>query len=252
MFGAVEQSTSTTTTIEGKGGLRRAEGTAESSITGLVRRPESLQDSTQATTVFVGVSSHQRPGAVGQALAVPREDALHFQIRGKSHGKVRWTVAAPRMSTTVVADAEAGRRGLDSRRRVGRPFPKCHGAVSECDQGPSCFDDCHGLAGSGPAAGKKLHPRKHVAGQWRFYPHADYGWRKRADGREPRAGEDIHLAAFRRLRSGDGHGANKRAARCRKRRETPTVGLGPGAPMAAPIPMDVLDRSGKVLRTLPI
>ncbi len=61
----------------------------------------------QSTTVFVG-SSRRSPGGVGEIPGALREDALHYQIRGKSHGQMRWTVQAPMMSATVVADMEPG------------------------------------------------------------------------------------------------------------------------------------------------
>jgi len=78
----VERFGAKTTTVSGKGGLHRVEPIPE--------------------------CYYHRPGPPPQAAA--REDALHFQIRGKSHGKVRWTVSAPRMTATVVADAEPGIR----------------------------------------------------------------------------------------------------------------------------------------------
>lgn len=103
------QESTTTTTTQGPGGLQVIEGTPEF----FYHRPGpsprvAAGDRTQETTVFVGVSSRKTPEAVGQALAVRPEAALHFQIRGKRHGKVRWTIAAPRMSTTVIADTETG------------------------------------------------------------------------------------------------------------------------------------------------
>jgi hypothetical protein len=56
----------------------------------------------------VGVGSQRRTGAVGEALAAAPEDALHYQIRGKNHGKMRCTVVAPRMTATVIAGTEPG------------------------------------------------------------------------------------------------------------------------------------------------
>jgi hypothetical protein len=107
MFGAVRGTG--TTTAGGTEGLARLEATPEL----YYHRPGpppgvAAGQSHQETTVFVGVGSQRRTGAVGEALAAAREDALHFQVRGNGRGKLRWTVAAPRMTATVVADMEVG------------------------------------------------------------------------------------------------------------------------------------------------
>jgi hypothetical protein len=106
-FGSVH--TQTQMTIEQTRGLHRPEARSEF----YYHRPglppsHAISRSIKSTMAFVGVGSQRRGRAVGEALAAAPEDALHFQIRGKSHGKMRWTVVAPRMSVTVLASMELG------------------------------------------------------------------------------------------------------------------------------------------------
>jgi uncharacterized protein with LGFP repeats len=60
----------------------------------------------QETPRFTGGTSQARPGAAGEALASAPADILHYQMRGKSHGQMRWTAISPRMSVAVTANTE--------------------------------------------------------------------------------------------------------------------------------------------------
>ena len=252
MFGALKKQASNTTTVEGHGGLRRLEGKPEIFYHRPGPPPRVAADSAQATSTFGGVGSHQHPQAVGQALAVAREDALHFQIRGKSYGKVRWTVAAPRMSTTVVADTE-----------------------------PGVVDSIHvgGLGGhfqnvtvQFPNATKARHISMTVTG-WRGEDRQqarsfalenmllDSGDSIRAqitDGGRELTVENLGPAKTFTLRLSIGFQAETVTVRTNVPLDAASVvrlrpsDWAPAAPLAAPIHMEVLDRSGKVLRTLPI
>jgi LGFP repeat len=97
------------TTTEDNPGLRTVQRTPEF----FYHRPgpapkDASTRFVQNTSTIVGVNSQRRPGAVGEQLAAAPGGALHHQIRGRSHGSVRWTLVAPRMSANVVATTEPG------------------------------------------------------------------------------------------------------------------------------------------------
>jgi len=245
---------SATTTIEGNGALHGLEGTPQF----FYHRPGPppkipAQDRTQATTTFVGVSSHQRPEAVGQALAVAREDALHFHIRGKSRGKMRWTVAAPRMSTTVVADAEAGVVDSVHVGGLGGHFQNVTVQFPNATEARQVSMTVTGWRGE-----DRKQARSFVLENM-LLDGSDSVRAQITDGGRELMVENLGPARTFTLRLTVGLKADTVAVRTNVPLDAGSVvrlrptDWTPAAPAAAPIHLDVLDKSGlKVLRTLTV
>jgi hypothetical protein len=252
-FGAAFRDTSTEVTIEGKGGLHTIEARPEF----FYHRPGPspripARDRTQSTTEFVGLSSHQQPEAVGQALAVRKEDALHYQIRGKGHGKVWWRVAAPRMSATVVADAEAGVVDSIHAGGLGGHFQNVTVQFPDATKARHVSMTVTGWRGEGRQQGRTfvldnllLDSKDSIRAQI-------------SDGGNELTVENLGPAKTFTLRLAIGLQGATLTVRNNVPLDAASVvrlrpsDWAPAAPTAFPIHMDVLDKSGRVLRTISV
>jgi hypothetical protein len=207
-------------------------------------------DRKQSTVAFVGLGSNQGSGAAAPA-ALP-EDSLHYQIRGKGRGKMQWRLQAPRMSATVVAETEEGIVDSIQMAGLGGHFQSVTVKFPNATKGRQVSITVTGWQGESRAQARSFTLENMLLDR------NDSVRAQVSDGGRELTVENAGPARTITLRLSIGFQSETVAVRSNISLDAASLvrfrpsDWSPAAPTAGPIHMDVLDKSGNLVRTLAI